>query len=177
MFHGFFHGDVHAGNLMILDNDDLGFLDFGIVGRYGEAQKWLISEYMVAFAMGNFRRVAEIVLELADRRPPGLDMERLVADLGAVYAPMRDTAFGKLNYAEVIPQIQAAVTKHKIRLPRELILITKQFLYFDRYAKGLAPNLNVFTDPRLIMALMGDLQKARVEYETRKAAVAAPSAV
>lgn len=170
VFHGFFHGDVHAGNLMILDNEDLGFLDFGIVGRYGEKQKWLISEYMVSFSMGNYRRVAEIVLELVDRRPPDLQMELLVEDLARVYAPMRDTAFGKLNYAEVIPQIQAAVTKHKIRLPRELILITKQFLYFDRYAKGLAPNLNVFTDPRLIVSLMADLQKARMEYEAKKAA-------
>ena len=52
------------------------------------------------------------------------------------------------------PQIQAAVTKHKIRLPRELILITKQFLYFDRYARMLAPNLNMFRDPRIAMQIM-----------------------
>jgi hypothetical protein len=48
-------------------------------------------------------------------------------------------------------------------MPREFILILKQMLYFDRYAKLLAPRLNVFSDPRLIMGLVQDVQKVREE--------------
>ena len=48
-----------------------------------------------------------------------------------------------------------------MRLPNEFILVTKQMLYFDRYAKLLAPNLNIFSDPRLIASLAGDVVRAR----------------
>jgi predicted unusual protein kinase regulating ubiquinone biosynthesis (AarF/ABC1/UbiB family) len=50
-------------------------------------------------------------------------------------------------------------------MPKEFVLITKQMLYFDRYAKLLAPRLNIFTDTRLIMSLMMDINKARAEYQ------------
>ena len=55
-------------------------------------------------------------------------------------------------------------------MPNEFILITKQLLYFDRYAKSLAPKLNVFTDPRLVLGMMGDIQKARAQVEAKNKA-------
>ena len=61
----------------------------------------------------------------------------------------------------VLPGIQRTATRHRVKMPKEFILITKQLLYFDRYAKALAPKLNVFTDPRLIFSLMADIQKVR----------------
>ena len=57
-----------------------------------------------------------------------------------------------------------------VSAPREFILITKQMLYFDRYAKILAPQLNVFSDPRLIMSLAADVQKLRAERAAREGA-------
>jgi hypothetical protein len=59
-----------------------------------------------------------------------------------------------------------------MRMPNEFILITKQLLYFDRYAKSLAPKLNVFTDPRLVLGMMSDIQKARAQAEAKKKAAA-----
>src|SRR5688572_13543394 len=73
VFYGFFHGDVHAGNLMLLDDEDVGFLDFGIVGRFNDKDRWLVTDYMIAFATGNYRRLAEIICEMAGT-PPKLDM-------------------------------------------------------------------------------------------------------
>ena len=55
-------------------------------------------------------------------------------------------------------------------MPREFILILKQMLYFDRYAKILAPKLNVFSDPRLVMGLMQDVQKVRAEAAAAQSA-------
>ena len=48
-----------------------------------------------------------------------------------------------------------------MRQPKEFVLITTQLLYFDRYAKMIAPDLNIFTDPRLIMSLGEDLARAK----------------
>jgi aarF domain-containing kinase len=174
VFYGFFHGDVHAGNLMLLDDDTIGFLDFGIVGRFNDDARYLVTDYMIAFASGNYKRLAEIIIEMAGA-PDGLDMEAFVKDLGDTYRPLLTLSFGEVNYAEFLPGIQRTATRHKMRMPNEFILITKQLLYFDRYAKSLAPKLNVFTDPRLVLGMMSDIQKARMQAEAAKKA-AQPSA-
>jgi predicted unusual protein kinase regulating ubiquinone biosynthesis (AarF/ABC1/UbiB family) len=160
VFYGFFHGDVHAGNLMLLDDETIGFLDFGIVGRFADHERYLVTDYMIAFASGNYRRLAEIIVQMAGA-PPDLDMDGFVRDLGETYSPLLTLTFGEVNYAELLPGIQRTATRHRMRMPNEFILITKQLLYFDRYAKALAPKLNVFTDPRLVLGMMADIQRAR----------------
>jgi aarF domain-containing kinase len=166
VFYGFFHGDVHAGNLMLLDDDTIGFLDFGIVGRFDDKARYLVTDYMIAFASGNYKRLAEIIIEMAGA-PDGLDLENFVHDLGETYRPLLTLSFGEVNYANFLPGIQRTATRHKMRMPNEFILITKQLLYFDRYAKSLAPKLNVFTDPRLVLGMMSDIQKARMLHEAK----------
>lgn len=168
VFYGFFHGDVHAGNLMLLDDSDVGFLDFGIVGRFGEKERWQVTDYMIAFSTGNYKKLAEIIVEMAGA-PKSLDLEKFAADLGETYRPLLTLSFGQVNYAEFIPGIQRTATRHRMKMPNEFILITKQLLYFDRYAKSLAPKLNVFTDPRLVLGMMSDIQKARMAYEAKRA--------
>lgn len=164
VFYGFFHGDVHAGNLMLLDNEDIGFLDFGIVGRFTDEQRWLVTDYIIAFASGDYKRLAEVIADM-DSVPASLDMDSFVADLARAYEPMRKLAFGDINFADFLPEIQRVSSRHRMRLPNEFVLITKQMLYFDRYAKLLAPKLNIFTDPRLLMSMMMDIKKARADYQ------------
>lgn len=162
VFHGFFHGDMHAGNLMLLDNEDIGFLDFGIVGRFDDKQRYLVTDYIVGFAMSDFKKVATIIGEMGGV-PEGVDMDALAVDLKEVYGPLVTKTFSEVNYANVIPKINAVARKHRMSMPKEFVLITKQLLYFDRYAKLLAPSLNVFTDPRLVMSMMNDIVKVRQE--------------
>lgn len=164
VLYGFFHGDVHAGNLMLLDDGDIGFLDFGIVGRFDDHQRWQVTDYIIAFASGDYTKLGQVITEMGGV-PEGLDMDAFVADLRDTYSPLRELAFGDINYVDFLPKIQRVASRHRMTMPREFVLITKQLLYFDRYAKLLAPRLNVFTDPRLIMSLMLDIQKARAEYQ------------
>jgi predicted unusual protein kinase regulating ubiquinone biosynthesis (AarF/ABC1/UbiB family) len=160
LFYGFFHGDVHAGNLMLLDNDDIGFLDFGIVGRFNARQREMVTEYIVSFASGDYKSLAKTLVEMGGVSAK-VDQGALAGDLEVAYRPLLSKTFQEINYAEVLPQIQRVASKHKMRLLKEFVLITKQMLYFDRYAKLIAPNLNLFTDPRLVMSLMADVTKAR----------------
>ena len=112
--------------------------------------------------------MAEINVEMAGAADE-LDMDWFVKDLGETYRPLLTLSFGQVNYAEFLPGIQRTATRHKMRMPNEFILITKQLLYFDRYAKSLAPKLNVFTDSRLVLGMMSDIQKARMQHEAKKA--------
>ena len=160
MFYGFFHGDVHAGNLMLLDDGDIGFLDFGIVGRFDEEQKRMVTDYLVAFSTGDFKTLARVICDMGGVTAD-IDMDAFAADLEATYSPMLQLAFGDINYADFIPKINEVATRHRMYMPKEFVLITKQMLYFDRYAKLLAPQLNIFRDPRLLTSMILDIQKAR----------------
>jgi predicted unusual protein kinase regulating ubiquinone biosynthesis (AarF/ABC1/UbiB family) len=162
IIHGFFHGDVHAGNLMALADGRIGFLDFGIVGRFARERREQVTDYLLAFSTGDFKMLAEVMAAMGSTNEK-VDLDALAKDLAAAYQPMLDNELAAVKYADVIPAIMRTAVRHGLRMPRDFVLVVKQMLYFDRYAKVLAPNLNVFRDPRIVAALMSDVMEARMQ--------------
>ena len=160
ILHGFFHGDVHAGNLMALDDGRIGFLDFGIVGRFTPERRRQVTDYLLAFAIGDFDKLAQTMVAMGSVDPSGVDMGAMSASLREAYEPVLTNEASPAKYADIIPTILRTGVKHGMRLPRDFVLVAKQMLYFDRYAKLLAPDLNVFRDPRIVSALMEDMMRA-----------------
>jgi aarF domain-containing kinase len=162
IIHGFFHGDVHAGNLMALADGRIGFLDFGIVGRFARERREQVTDYLMAFSTGDFRKLAEVMYAMGSFDEK-VDIEHLAKDLAEAYQPMMENEAAAIKYADVIPAIMRTAVRHGLRMPRDFVLVVKQMLYFDRYAKILAPNLNVFRDPRIVAALASDVMQARMQ--------------
>jgi aarF domain-containing kinase len=170
IYHGFFHGDVHAGNLMALDDGRIGVLDFGIVGRFSRARRTQVTDYLMALASADFAKLARTMVAMGSA-PGTVDLDGLSRDLREAYEPLlaaggADGAGGgmaSVKYADMIPGIMRASLKHRMRLPRDFVLVTKQMVYFDRYAKVLAPNLNIFRDPRIVTALAMDVMLAQMQ--------------
>ncbi len=160
--HGFFHGDVHAGNLMALTDGRVGFLDFGIVGRFARERREQVTDYLMAFSTGDFRKLAEVMSSMASADAK-VDLDDLANDLAVAYQPMLMNELAATKYADIIPAIMRTAVRHGLRMPRDFVLVVKQMLYFDRYAKILAPNLNVFRDPRILAALASDMMEARMQ--------------
>ena len=161
IFHGFFHGDVHAGNLMApRGRGRIGFIDFGIVGRFTKERREQVTDYLMAFAAGDFRKLAEVMTAMG-AVGKAVDMDALTKDLATSWELLLASEMAAIKYADLIPAIMRTSVKHGMRLPRDFVLVTKQMLYFDRYAKLLAPKLNVFRDPRIVEALAADVMMAR----------------
>ncbi len=151
VLHGFFHGDAHAGNLMLLpDGPAVGFLDFGIIGRFDDLQRQQVLRYVLAFAAQDYAALADVMIEIGAVDEERLDLPALVADLDRVYSPLIEKNLTEIKYEEILPDIMSVGYRYGVRLPREFLLILKQLLYFDRFAKLAAPNLNVFSDFRLV---------------------------
>jgi aarF domain-containing kinase len=157
LVHGFFHGDVHAGNLMVLEDGRIGFLDFGIVGRFQGTRRRLVSDFLIATATRDFKKLSHTMLEMsgvsADEASFAADLER---QMGPLLDPSKPT-----KYADLLPAITRTSMRYRAALPRDFVLILKQMIYFDRYAKLLAPKLNIFADPRIIRNLMEDMVLAQ----------------
>jgi aarF domain-containing kinase len=154
MLDGFFHGDAHAGNLMMMPGRDggppcVGLLDFGIIGRFDLKQRHQVMRYVLAFTAQDYGALGDIMAEIG-AVGQGVDRAALVADLERVYSPLLTKSLGDIHYEEMLPEITALAYRYGISLPSEFLLILKQLLFFDRYAKVAAPDLNVFSDIGLV---------------------------
>jgi aarF domain-containing kinase len=155
----FFHADVHAGNLMVLKDGRVGFIDFGIVGRIRPDTWQAVSDFISSVMVGNFDGMADamirigithqrvMVSELAnDLRKLYQQMDKMVPDDVPYYAEQADD-----DVNNILMDMVRIGEGHGLHFPREFALLLKQFLYFDRYVHILAPEMDVFMDERLNM--------------------------
>ncbi len=148
--HGFFHGDVHAGNLMVDTDGNIVFLDFGIVGQLDDRTKGIIRNGLPALLVdGDFVEVAKSIYDLGAVLKP-VDLDQASADIAEIVEPILAKPLSEISYGQVLVDIVRIGTRYEVRLPRELVLVAKQMLYFERYAKLMAPDWNILDDPELI---------------------------
>jgi predicted unusual protein kinase regulating ubiquinone biosynthesis (AarF/ABC1/UbiB family) len=78
------------------------------------------------------------------------DLEQSSADIAEIVGPILDKPLSEISYGQVLVDIVRIGTRYEVRLPRELVLVAKQLLYFERYAKLMAPDWSILDDPDLI---------------------------
>jgi predicted unusual protein kinase regulating ubiquinone biosynthesis (AarF/ABC1/UbiB family) len=156
LFCEFFHADVHAGNLMVLDDGRIGFIDFGIVGRIAPDTWSAMATLLDAIPAADYGRIAEAMMrigitkEQVDVAALSRDLEALferVDTLGAEEALRNPGGDNPIN--RFLLDMVAVGERHGLHFPREFALLLKQFLYFDRYVQLLAPDLDIYGDGRL----------------------------
>ncbi|WP_187329165.1 ABC1 kinase family protein [Jongsikchunia kroppenstedtii] len=171
---GIFHGDLHAGNVLVDDDGRIVLLDFGIVGRFDERSRKILCGLVIDLLVRSDHEAAvQKLFELGAVPRHSLDG----GDVGQVMKnftdPLATTDMRSLSYADLGKQLMDLAKEYDLRLPRELVLVGKQLLYVERYMKLLAPRWTAISDPELF-AMMARLMKD-VERE-RRAAVAAAAA-
>ena len=156
----FFHADVHAGNLMVLDNGKIGFIDFGIVGRIQPGTWEAVSDFISSIMIGNFDGMADAMIRIGVT-DKDIDPSLLSKDLQGVfskmdvmvpdYALLGDPSSEEDDVNNLLLEMVRIGEENGLHFPREFALLLKQFLYFDRYVHILAPELDMFVDSRLSM--------------------------
>jgi predicted unusual protein kinase regulating ubiquinone biosynthesis (AarF/ABC1/UbiB family) len=157
LLRGFFHGDVHAGNFMLLDDGRIGFLDFGIVGELDSIDRGGVLDFVVGFQQRDFARVAGAMLAMrAAQDERAVDPAALARDVEITFAPMIDPQDG-FELRDLIPGLIRTARLHGLRMPRDLVLITKQLVYLDRITRTYGGvKMNVLTDTRLTNVILQD---------------------
>lgn len=154
----FFHADVHAGNLMLLEDGRVGFIDFGIVGRVRRSTWSAMSGFLDAIGRNDHQEIAHCMAIIGMTRDT-VDEDALARDLAGLGTRFNEVDPASLLQADkndqdvnhLLRDLIRVGEQHGIRFPREFALLLKQFLYFDRYVQALAPHLNVFNDTRIDM--------------------------
>ena len=155
--HGFFHGDVHAGNLMIDDDGRIVFLDFGICGALEDRARHTIRRGLPALLVQrDYHAVATAIYELGAILRPA-DLDRAADDIATIVEPLLTRPLSEISYGAILVEVIRIGTRYEVRLPRELVLVAKQLMYFERYGKLMAPDWAVLNDPELLRFLFQTL--------------------
>lgn len=146
--HGLFHGDLHAGNLLVDDDGRIVFLDFGIMGRIDPRTRWLLRELIYALLVKKDHAAAGKIVVLLGAVGSVKPEAQAAKDLEAFTTPLTMKTLGDMSYADIGRQLSTLADAYDVKLPRELVLIGKQFLYVERYMKLLAPKWQMMSDPQ-----------------------------
>lgn len=168
-----FHADVHAGNLLVLEDGRVGFIDFGIVGSVPPEIWQAVEELTVAFVAQDQLRMAKALISMGATSAK-VDEARLAADIDSILERLRNlqpevrlrsqgdgTVAAMLDVDEaqvtdLLLEVIRAADDNGLKLPREFALLVKQALYFDRYTKLLAPDLDPLRDDRVDLGVTSD---------------------
>jgi ubiquinone biosynthesis protein len=147
--HGLFHGDLHAGNLYVDDQGRIVFFDFGIMGRIDPRTRWLLRELVYALLVKKDHASAGKIVVLMGAVGTTKPEAQAAKDLERFATPLTMQTLGDMSYADIGRQLSTLADAYDVKLPRELVLIGKQFLYVERYMKLLAPKWQMMSDPQL----------------------------
>jgi predicted unusual protein kinase regulating ubiquinone biosynthesis (AarF/ABC1/UbiB family) len=149
--HGPFHGDVHAGNLWVLDDGRVCFLDFGITGELEPGWQRLFTVLLGVFTDpdGDFAPLAQALMDVQAIPAEAGSAEDVGPILAGVIGPLIDQDLAELSLAETLRSSVQVFESFGATVPTELVLVLKQLLYFERYAKDLAPGWTIARDASL----------------------------
>ncbi|KAL4576033.1 hypothetical protein LXL04_012121 [Taraxacum kok-saghyz] len=169
-----FHADVHAGNLWLLRDGRIGFLDFGIVGRISPKTWGAMEVFLGSIATQEYESMASALIQMGatntdvDSRAFATDLEKIFSsiqdldtEIVVATATRTDTKATAVSANLVVDERQMNALfldvvrvseSYGLRFPREFALLMKQLLYFDRYTRLLAPNMNMLQDQRISIA-------------------------
>lgn len=149
--HGFFHGDVHAGNLMVDLDGKVVFLDFGIMGELDDVTRNLVRRGVVAMLhRQDFAETTRCLAELGCHLGHRTDEAKAAAAISRLVTPWLSKPIAEIDYLEIFGQAVRAARPKGVQLPRSLVLLGKQVLYFERYAVLVAPDYDILSDTWLI---------------------------
>ncbi len=145
--HGLFHGDVHAGNLWLLDDGRVAMLDFGIVGKMETEWREFVRALFYASAIDNdFRPVARALRKLDLVSDDSGDDATIGRQLAVALGPVLSGSLDKLDLGVVSARLLEFGKRRGASGPQQLILMGKQLGYFERYAVALAPGWKLGRD-------------------------------
>lgn len=148
LVHGVFHGDLHAGNLCVDPEGRVVLFDFGICGHLPTEARVALLTALPALLARDMGTVASALFSTDGVEPANL--EAITADLERVILPIFDRPLEDVSYAQVFVEVVRVGVRHRVLLPRDLILVFKQFFYVERFTRLLAPDWMPLLDPDLM---------------------------
>ena len=140
---GFFHADMHQGNLFVRADGTIVAIDFGIMGRIDRRARQWLAEILFGLITGNYRRVAEIHFE-AQYVPSHHSVDEFATALRAVGEPMRGKPVSELSVGQMLDGLFAITRDFDMQTQPHLLLLQKTMVMVEGIATSLDPTINMW---------------------------------
>lgn len=145
---GYFHGDLHAGNMFLLPKNRLGLIDFGIVGRLNPKERSSIRNMLLALALEDYEALA---YEYSDISPyvENLDISQFARELRDLMSPYHGLNIKKINSGQLMIRSATLANKYNLRLSSNLIMFFRSTVNIDGVLRSIKSDfdfLNYFSE-------------------------------
>lgn len=140
---GYFHADMHQGNLKVAQNGDIIALDFGIMGHIDDYTRRVYAEILYGFIKRDFRRVAEVHFE-AGYVSADKDVEEFARALRAVGEPIFGMDASRISMARLLSYLFDVTQRFGMETRTELILLQRTMVVVEGVARSLDPHINIW---------------------------------
>ena len=141
---GFFHADMHPGNIFVAPGGQYVALDFGIVGTLSDVDKNYLAQNLLAFFHRDYKRVAEAHVE-SGWAPSGTRIEELEAAIRACCEPFFDRPLKEISFGRVLLRLFQTSRRFNIEVQPQLVLLQKTLLNIEGLGRQLDPDLDLWT--------------------------------
>jgi ubiquinone biosynthesis protein len=140
---GFFHADMHPGNLFLDEAGRLVAVDFGIMGRLGMKERRFLAEILLGFITRDYRRVAEVHFE-AGYVPGHHSVENFAQAIRAIGEPIHNRTAEEISMAKLLTLLLEVTGLFDMRTRPELILLQKTMVVVEGVARSFDPKLDIW---------------------------------
>jgi ubiquinone biosynthesis protein len=141
--HGFFHADMHPGNIFVADDGRYIALDFGIMGTLTEVDKNYLAQNFLAFFNRDYRRVAQAHLD-AGWVPAGTRVDEFEAAIRAVCEPIFAKPLKEIYFGRLLLRLFQTSRRFNVEVQPQLVMLQKTLLNIEGLGRELDPDLDLW---------------------------------
>lgn len=147
---GYFHGDMHQGNLKVDAAGNLVAFDFGIMGRIDDYTRRIYAEILIGFIRRDYLRVAEVHFE-AGYVPPDRDVHAFAQALRAVGEPIFGMDASRISMGRLLAHLFEVTERFGMQTRTELILLQRTMVVVEGVSRTLDPHMNIWDAARPVV--------------------------
>lgn len=166
---GFFHADPHPGNLFILPENTIAFVDFGIISRLTGSLKSSMCDLLIGVVEHDIDRVVETIIRL-DALGKSVDQKKFRMDMDEFLDHYYEMPLTQIRMDQVLITALALIRTYSIKIPRDLYLMVKTIGLAEGLARQLDPEFNMIghTRPFVSRMIRARYQPKAISFEMRK---------
>ena len=139
---GYFHGDPHPGNVSVLEDGTLVFLDFGMIGRLTSDLKTNFGSLLISLMKKDASGVVKAIVKMGVV-PADVSMKQLNREAEIMRDKYYDVPLSKLNFSDAVNDLFSISNKYKIRLPQDFTILAKTLLTLEGVVSKLDPDFSI----------------------------------
>ena len=164
MVEGLFHGDLHGGNMLVLEDGRTALLDFGIVGRLSGERRSAFLRLMMGAITNDVRGQVAALRDLG-ALPRDTDLDAVILDLRLDEPTIDPTTLSGDELVKEVQRVVKSLLGYGAKLPKELMLYVKNMVFLDGAIARLAPNLDILAEIGSISMLFAERHGERLGRE------------